>query len=331
MKKFLTPKAGWIGMMLLIFIISFQCVGWTAEFERRDVTFKSQGLNCAGWYYVPQDVTPGEKHPAIVMAPGWSMVKEMGLDKYAEKFAEAGFAVLVFDYRYFGASEGEPRGQIFYFEQQQDYRNAITWISLQKEVDSTRIGIWGTSYSGGHVLHVGAFDKRVKAVVAQVPTTNFWETKYQNRNPKELAGLFGWWARNRIGEYTKGKVNYLPAVAPEGQRSTMPQKGAYEWFIESAKNAPNWENRVTIESLEINIENAPTSYIHLISPTPLLMITASNDILCSPEAQKRAFERAGEPKKLTVIQGGHFDAYQDSGFVEASTVAVEWFKQYLKP
>lgn len=301
-------------------------------FERRDVTFQSQGQNCAAWYYVPQGFKTGEKHPAIVMAPGWSSVKEMYLDKFANNFAEAGFVVLVFDYRYFGASEGEPRGQIFYFEQQQDYRNAITWLSLQNEVDPKRIGIWGTSYSGGHVLHLGAFDKRVKTVVAQVPVINNWEAHYRNMTPEVLDRRAAWYARNRADEYTKGVVNYFPVVAPEGQNSTMPQKGAYDWFTQNAKlYAPNWRNQVTIESLEINKEFAPATNIQLISPTPLLMIIASDDIVCRTELQIQAFNRAGEPKKLVITEGGHFNAYQGSAFDEAVSAAVEWFKQYLKP
>lgn len=330
--KQLLSKIGLGGVVLMLIITLFQHGAWSADFERRDATFKSQGLKCAGWYYVPKDLKPDEKRPAIVMAHGYSAVKEMYLDKFAEKFSEAGFVVLVFDYRYFGESEGEPRGQLFYYEQHQDYRNAITWVSLQKEVDPQRIGIWGTSLSGGHVLHLGAFDKRVKAVVAQVPGTNTWETFFQDMKPEALAGRSAWLAQNRMEEYTKGTVNYFPVVAPEGQPCVLPQKESYDWFTETAKlRAPNWKNQVTVESLEINTEYAPTVYIHLISPTPLLMIIASNDTVVPTELQKEASERAREPKKLIVVKGGHFDAYQGPGFVEFSTAAVEWFKQYLKP
>ena len=80
---------------------------------RDDVTFLSQGLRCAGWLYLPDDLKSGEQRPAIIMAPGFSAVKEMYLDAFAERFVAAGFVTLVFDYRYQGASEGEPWGQIF--------------------------------------------------------------------------------------------------------------------------------------------------------------------------------------------------------------------------
>jgi hypothetical protein len=330
MRQFLS-KSGFAGIGGMILVVLFLQTAWSADFERRDITFKSRGLSCAGWYYVPKDIKPGEKLPAIVMAPGWSQVKETYLGNFASKFAEAGFAVLVFDYRYFGASEGEPRGQLFYYEQHHDYRNAITWMSLQQEVDPARIGIWGTSYSGAHVLHLAAFDKRIKAVVSQVPATNAWETRYQHLEPDRLAARFMRFASNRKDEYAKGSVNHFPVVAPDGQPSTMPQKGSYEFFMEGAKRAKNWKNQITMESLEINMEYAPTAYIRLITPTPLLMIIANDDIVCPVEQQKKAYEQAKEPKKLTVVKGGHFDIYREDGFSEASAAATAWFKQYLMP
>ena len=120
---------------------------------RREIEFPSRGSQCRGWLYVPDASVVNQPAPAIVMAHGFSAVKEMfQLSSYAERFEEAGFVTLVFDFRYLGASDGNPRGQIIPHEQQEDYRNAITWLSLQPEVDADRIGVWGTSLSGGHVL-----------------------------------------------------------------------------------------------------------------------------------------------------------------------------------
>ncbi|MDQ3303851.1 MAG: acetylxylan esterase, partial [Actinomycetota bacterium] len=115
---------------------------------RENVTFTSEGMSCAGWLYVPDELD-GRRSPAVVMAHGFSAVKEMYLANFAEKFVEAGLVVLVFDYRYFGDSEGEPRGRLIPSEQREDYRNAISWISQRPEVDPERIGVWGSSYSGG--------------------------------------------------------------------------------------------------------------------------------------------------------------------------------------
>ena len=114
---------------------------WADGFERRDITFKSAGLDLVGWLCVPKAMQAGEKRPAIVMAHGWSAVKEMYLDDFAAKFANGGFVVTVFDYRNFGSSQGEPRGHIDPHMQHEDYKNAITWTMMQPMVDPKRIGI----------------------------------------------------------------------------------------------------------------------------------------------------------------------------------------------
>src|SRR5438067_744098 len=135
---------------------------------RSDVSFDAEGVTLRGWLYRPA----GADHalPAVVMAHGYSGVKEQHLDRYAEVFAAAGLMVLVYDHRNFGASDGEPRQEIDPIAQVRDYRNAITWVRRLPQVDREHIGVWGTSYSGGHVLVVGALDRRVKCVVSQIPT-----------------------------------------------------------------------------------------------------------------------------------------------------------------
>ena len=318
----------------LILLFSFTLLIWAglvqaAGFERRDVTFPSQGLTCAAWHYVPAGLKPGERRPAIVMAHGYSGVKEQYLDNFASKFADAGFVVLVFDYRYFGASEGEPRQQLLWYEQIIDYRNAITWVSMQPEVDAARIGVWGTSYSGGHVLQVAAFDKRVKAVVAQVPAVSAWLSYFATMPKARAEQQSAWFALVRAERMKTGKLAYFPVIAPAGQPAVMPQPEAYEWVTQAAKIAPRWENRVTVESLEVGMYYDPADFISVIAPTPLLMVIASDDIITPTAVQKQVFERAGEPKKLVVVPGRHFDPYEGPKHLQYVTPEREWFERYL--
>ena len=105
---------------------------------RREVSIPSQGSQVSGWLYLPAKAS--EKLPAIILANALTAVKEITLPGYAERFAEAGFAALAIDYRFWGASGGEPRNQIIPYEMLQDVRNSITWLSMQPEVDSARIG-----------------------------------------------------------------------------------------------------------------------------------------------------------------------------------------------
>jgi uncharacterized protein len=317
-----------IATLILLSAAFFSTAVFGNDIERKEVSFKSEGLNCSGWYYVSKKIKPGEKHPAIVMAHGFSAVKEMNLDAFATKFAEAGLIVLVFDYRFLGASEGEPRGQIIYSEQITDYRNAITWISQQAEVDSSRIGIWGTSYSGAHVLCVAALDKRVKAVVAQAP----YAGQTLENMEKSIERNSNWYIQSRNDRYTKNIMEYMPIVDSAGKYAVLPQKQAYDWFTRVAKEkAPSWKNEITIESLDRDNEYNPRFYVPLISHTPLLMIIASHDIITPTDDEKKMFGLAKTTKKIIVVKGGHFDAYQGPAFEHFCQPALDWFKQYLKP
>src|SRR2546430_16651243 len=104
--------------------------------EKRDVTFKSADNLCAGWFFLPQRANAGKTVPAIAMAHGVGAVKEMYIDFFARRFAEAGIAALLFDYRFFGASGGGPRQRAFPPDPMADYRSSLTWPSLQPGVDS---------------------------------------------------------------------------------------------------------------------------------------------------------------------------------------------------
>jgi len=253
----------------------------------------------------------------------------MLLDNFASKFANAGFVVTVFDYRFFGGSEGEPRAQLLWPEQIQDYRNAITWTMTQKEVDPARIGVWGTSYSGGHAIFLGAYDRRIKAVVAQVPVTDVWDTYMAKWPEKQREGFLAWLAQNRADEAATGKLNYIAVAAPADQPSVWPMQEWYEAFMELSKPAPSWLNKMVINSLDTHMTYAPTSVIHRVSPTPLLMVIASNDDITPTADEKEAFARAKEPKKLVVVEGRHFEAYQGPKHDQFATPAVEWFKTHL--
>lgn len=298
-------------------------------FSRQEVRFNSGGSALAAWLYLPTGLAAGERRPAIVMAHGWSAVKEMHLDDFGARFARDGFAVVVFDYRNFGASGGAPRQHIDPALQLEDYRNAITWARRHERVDPARIGIWGSSFSGAHVLHLGAYDRRVRAVVAQVPLinglANFRRLVRNDRWPATHA-LF---AADREQEAENGTMAYLPVVAKEGQPSALPTPESFAWMTRVGQaRAPAWRNTQTLRSLELALAYDPGSSIHLVSPTPLLMIVAAADTLTPTDLAVEAYRRAREPKALAWIQGGHFDAY-DTEFERSSALASDWFRQHL--
>jgi dienelactone hydrolase len=135
-------------------------------YTREDVTFDSDGTACAGWLYRPAGV---DDPPIVVMAHGFAAIRALRLDAYAARFAEAGYAVLVFDYRGWGDSPGEPRRVLDIRAQQRDWRAGVAYARSIEGVDTSRVVVWGTSFGGGHTLHLAAEDHDIAAVIAQVP------------------------------------------------------------------------------------------------------------------------------------------------------------------
>ncbi len=136
---------------------------------RTDVVFKSGSDNCAAWFYQPESDKPA---PVIVMAHGLGAVRTMRLDAFAERYCEAGYACLVFDYRGFGDSEGQPRQLLDIKMQLEDWRNAVEFARHLPQVDSAQVIVWGSSFSGGHVMKTAATVPGIAGVMSQCPFTN---------------------------------------------------------------------------------------------------------------------------------------------------------------
>ena len=296
---------------------------------RKDVSFKTtDGTTLRGWHYLPNG---SGKHPTVVMAHGFSAVKEMYLDKYAEAFAQAGLASLVYDNRNFGASDGEPRQEIDPWLQIRDYSDAITYARGLEQSDPERIGIWGSSYSGGHVLVVAAIDRRAKCVVSQVPVISGWQNFRRLVRADFLAPLQSGLHADREGRAAGNAPGMLPVVAENPMApSALPTADSYKWFTATAAaRAPAWRNEVTLRSIEYGFGYEPGAYIGLISPTPLLMIVGVGDHLTVSDLAIAAYERAYQPKRLALIPGGHFDAYVEL-FDQTAKPASDWLREHLR-
>ncbi|MFC5949625.1 alpha/beta hydrolase [Pseudonocardia lutea] len=297
---------------------------------RRDVEFDAEGVTLRGWFY-PAEGAAGPA-PTIVLSHGFSAVKEMYLDKYAELFSANGLNALVYDNRNFGDSDGTPRQEIDPWAQVRDFRHAITYATTLSETDATRIGVWGSSYSGGHVLVVAAIDRRVKAVVSQVPMVSGYDNVRALVRSDFLGGFRQQFDEDRLARFRGDPPAMVPVVAEDPLApSALPTPDSWQWFTETGKTrAPNWSNEVTLRTVEMLAEYNPVDYIWQISPTPLLLLPAQNDVLTPTHLAIAAFEKAREPKRLEILPGGHFDAYVE-GFEASSNPALAWFVQHLAP
>lgn len=298
---------------------------------REDIEFQGEGgVTLRGWFYPAQNAsTPA---PAIVMTHGMTAVKEMYLDDYAQVFAEAGLNVVVYDHRNFGASDGTPRQENDPVLQHRDIRNAISYAIARPEVDGSKIGVWGTSFAGGHALLVAAVDKRVKAVVAQVPFISGSRQLSGAVRPDFIAHLREQFHGDRANRFAGGEPALIPVITPDPtEPAMMSATDAYEWFSKSsADRAPSWKNEVTARSLEWASEYEPGSYISRISPTPLLMLVANEDTVAPFQYALDAYEAAREPKEIKILPGGHFDAYGGPGFDECASAARDHFVKHLR-
>lgn len=292
---------------------------------REDVSIPSHGVQLAGWHYTPAGAGP---HPAIVMSHGISAVKDQGLDGFARAFCDAGFAVTVIDYRNQGASPGPERGRIVPAEQHDDIRAAIAWTAARADVDAARIGLWGSSFSGGHALWLGALDPRVGVIVAQVPAIDLAASFMALAGDEGFRGLLGLVAEDHAARTAGAAPGRIPMVAPEGEPALLNTPDSYAWFMAHA--VPTWLNETTLESVARAAEYKPAAFIELIAPKPLLIQAAAKDSLIPIAHVRAAFARAGEPKRLDVHDAGHFDFYPGSPLHErVAADATAWFVKHL--
>ena len=296
---------------------------------RKDVAFNAEdGTTLRGWHYTPEN---GDgPWPTIVMAHGFSAVKEMYLDRFADVFASAGLAALVFDNRNFGNSDGQPRQEIDPWQQINDYRDAITYAETLGETDGARIGVWGSSYSGAHVLVLGAIDRRIRCVASQVPLISGHRNARRLIRADVVAAVEGMCADDRRKRYAGEPPAMIPVVSedPAGP-AALPTPDSWQWFTETGKTrAPSWRNEVTLRSVELFMAYEPGAYIEFVSPTPLLLVVALGDHLTVADEALAAYERARHPKRLVTLKGGHFDAYV-ADFEAASSAARDWFVEHL--
>ena len=295
--------------------------------ERQDVRFRAaDGTELSAWLYLPAGAGP--PRPAITMAHGFGGTKEQGLDGYARAFADAGFVVLAHDPRGFGTSGGQPRQDIAPWAQIDDWRRAISYLETLDAVDSARIGIWGTSYSGGHAIVLGATDRRIRAVVAQVPTIDGYASGLRRIPPDAVAGLERAFDEDQRAQFRGEPPRTQKLVDPDPSvLAAYHSQDAIDFHFHPIPPGI-WENEVTIQSTRRARMYEPGRWAGRVSPTPLLMIIAAHDVTAPTDLALQAYERALQPKSLVILDGGHYSVHLDR-FPDASKAAVDWFQAHL--
>lgn len=299
---------------------------------KREVEFTSHGETVRGDLYLPEGNGP---FPIVVMAGGWCYVKEFRQPFYAESFAKAGIAALVFDYRRLGASDGQPRQHIDPWDQIEDYRAAISWVAALPEVDESRIGVWGISYSGGHSLIVGALDRRVKSVISIVAVVDGYENMRRVHGRDGFRKFRALLEEDRERRYAGEPGGYMPMSVTEhwNEVCTWPFPEVKEIFGElKITEAPRHEHRNTIESAELLTQYSVYPYIPRLLDTAVCMIVADDDDLTLWDKELEVYNLIPTSRKRLAVIGGsdHMDIYSDLSHLElALKVSTEWAVETL--
>jgi uncharacterized protein len=301
---------------------------------RREVEFAAaDGTALRGRLYAAGRVISGPR-PAVLMTHGFSATVAMALDDYADVIAARGVNVLAYDHRHLGASDGTPRQLINPWRQARDQIDALTWLAEQPEVDPQRLGVWGSSYSGGQALVLGAVDARVKAVVANVPFVGGFDGA---GTPEERYAVLRDALLDRCGsgpadatEDPVGPFAVVTEAGRDGDRVFLPQPESAEWFLDvGRREGMRWENTVWLQrAFGSEPKFDPGVAIPFIT-APLLMVVSTKDDVANTDAELAAYARAPEPKELVTIEGNHFTPYRGDALRVAATAAADWFERWL--
>jgi len=283
--------------------------------ERVDVRIPSHGEELAAYLYRPP--AADGPVPCVVMAHGFSATRDDGLPAYAEAFRAAGFAVLLFDYRHFGASTGWPRQLLDIGRQQDDYRAAVDWARRTEGIDPDRIALWGSSFSGGHVLTVAASDPRIAAVVAQAPYTD--SLPVIRRMPVRNLLRAGLAAVRDAGGAVLGRAPALmPAVGASGTFAALSEPDALPGFEAIVGPESLWRNEVAARlMLTLPFFRPVRVAARLVMPVLLCVCDADTT---TPPSSTLAAGRAAPRGELRHYPYGHFAIYAD-GQAKADQVA----------
>ena len=290
---------------------------------RHDVAFTSAGITCQAWLYLPPSPEPP---PIVVMAHGFGGIRQMRLDAYADRFTRAGYACLVFDYRHFGASDGQPRQLLNIKRQLADWAAAIRFARARDDVDGSRIILWGSSFSGGHVITTAARDAGISAAIAQCPFTDGVTSVLAM--PRLTALKVG--ARALIdltaSQFGKGPV-LLPVVGPPGSTAVMTAPDALPAMLAMVPNGVPWRNEVAARvALEVLTYRPGRTAARV--QCPVLFGICEADTVTPADTTLR-YANTAPRAEVRLYPEGHFDIYLGDAFERTVSDQIDFLHRHV--
>lgn len=295
--------------------------------SRKEVSFKVKGTLLSAWLYLPENLSAPV--PCIVMGHGLGGTKDAGLESYATRFQEAGLAVLAFDYRHFGESEGEPRQLIWIPCQLEDYTAAIEYARNLEEIDPARIALWGTSLSGGHVIEIAAKDKNIACVSSQCPWLDGFAAAKMGAKMQGIRRglrLIMHGQRDIVRSYLGLSPHKIPIAGKTGSIAILAFSEAYEAF---RKLIPEKFINEACARIVIRMDKyRPIKRARNVH-CPVLLQICDNDEPLPNSVIEEAVNQMGERSEAKHYAIGHFDIYTGENFEKSIIDQIEFFKKHI--
>ena len=286
----------------------------------------NDGTVLQGDLYLPDDDTMSA--PAVIMSHGFSATRAMGLPWFAASFAKAGYVVYLYDHRGLGDSSGEPRNIVDPWSQTHDMWEVVDQVRTWPEVHPDRVALWGSSFSGGEAIVLGALHPDIKAVIANAPFAGLGDLMANPSHAEQrfiaMRVAFG----NSTLDVGVREIGPMAVVLDEGiDAAVLPQPESSEWFLAHGPDN-GWTNSVTMV-MTTTPPFDPAACSPFLDGTALLMVVATNDEVASTAVALDTYERASTPKRLAMIEGNHFSSYENPERENAFDAMVDFLDEYL--
>ncbi|NMN93910.1 alpha/beta hydrolase [Antrihabitans stalactiti] len=296
----------------------------TPAYIRKDVTFRSGEDTCAAWLYLPAGVA---NPPVVILGHGLGATREMRLDAFAERFAQAGIAAFAFTYRHFGDSTGEPRQLLSIKRQLADWDAAIAHLESRPDVDGTRLAVWGSSFGGGHSITVASRHPELVAAISQCPFTDGLASAMA-LGPKATAKGMPTLAKDLVAMVRGGEPAMIPLAGPPGSLALMNAPDALPGYEALVSPSMPFRNEVAARVIPTIVAYRPGKSAKNVK-MPILFCVSNTDSVTPPEETIR-YARTAPHAEIKTYDAGHFAFYLGEPFEEIVADQIEFLTRHLK-
>jgi dienelactone hydrolase len=300
-------------------------MGAAATYTRHEVSFPSGDTHCSAWLYLPAGVTSA---PVVVLGHGLGATREMRLDAFAERFAQAGIAAFAFTYRHFGDSGGQPRQLLSIGRQLADWDAAIAHVKGRPDVDGTRVAVWGSSFGGGHAITVAARHPELRAAVSQCPFTDGLASA-RALGVRASLTLLPFVARDLVAMARRADPVTLPLAGPPGTLALMTAADALPGYEALVPPGGRFVNAAAARVVPTIAAYRPGRSARKVS-MPILFCVSNHDTV-TPPAQTLRYAARAPHGVIKTYDAGHFAFYLGQPFEQLVTDQVEFLARHLRP